>query len=228
MIWAVVPIKSFSMAKQRLASVLPSVARRHLAEAMAEDVLAALAASKELDGILVVTADADVARLAARFGARVSARNAEAGHTAAVTGAAHDLAAEGCTTMLTVPGDIPLLAPEDVAALVAAHAPAPAFTIAPSHDEHGSNAILCSPPAAVKLRFGDDSFRPHLAAAEACGITPRVVHLPRVARDVDQPEDLEALLRMRPGGRTLEALSAVDLFRHRRDACPSFDMSSPS
>ena len=228
MIWAIVPIKSFSIAKQRLASALPPAARRHLAEAMAEDVLAALTASKELDGILVVTADADVARFAARFGARVSARNAEAGHTAAVTGAARDLAAEACTTMMTVPGDIPLLAPEDIAALVAAHGPAPAFTIAPSHDELGSNAILCSPPAAVPLRFGEDSFRPHLAAAAACGITPRVVHLPRVARDVDQPEDLEALLRMGPAGRTLEALSSTDLFRHRRASWPSFDTSSPS
>jgi 2-phospho-L-lactate/phosphoenolpyruvate guanylyltransferase len=228
MIWAVVPIKSFLMAKQRLAAALPPAARRRLAEAMAEDVLAALAASTELAGILVVTADADAARLALRFGARVSARNAEAGHTAAVTGAARDLADAGCTTMLTVPGDIPLLAPGDVAALVAAHGPAPAFTITPSHDELGSNAILCSPPEAVPLRFGDDSFRPHLVAATACGITPRVVHLPRVARDVDQPEDLEALLRMRPGGRTLEALSSIDLVPHRRNAWPSFDTSSPS
>ena len=195
---------------------------------MAEDVLAALAASKELDGILVVTADADVARLAARFGARVSANRAEDGHTAAVTGAARDLAGEGCATMLTVPGDIPLLAPEDIAALVAAHGPAPAFTIAPSHDELGSNAILCSPPAAVPLRFGDDSFRPHLAAAAACGITPRVVHLPRVARDVDQPEDLAALLSMRPTGRTREALSSINLLAHGRDSWLSFDTSSPS
>jgi 2-phospho-L-lactate guanylyltransferase len=227
MIWAVVPIKSFSMAKQRLSSALSPAERRRLAAAMAADVLAALAASNELGGILVVTADAEVARLAARFGAGVSASNATAGHTAAVAGAAADLAAQGCSTMLTVPGDVPLLTAEDVAFLVEAHGPTPAFTIAPSHDELGSNAILCSPPGAVPLRFGDDSFRPHLAAAKICGIAPRIVHLPRVARDVDRPEDLEALLRMRPRGRTLEVLS-TDRFRQRRDAWPSFDTSSPS
>jgi 2-phospho-L-lactate guanylyltransferase len=54
----------------------------------------------------------------------------------------------------------------------------------------GSNAILMSPPQAVPLRFGEDSFFPHLAAARACGIEPCVLHLPGVAFDIDNPQDL--------------------------------------
>ncbi len=54
----------------------------------------------------------------------------------------------------------------------------------------GSNAILMSPPDAVPLRFGDDSFRPHLAAARAAGIEPTIVHLPGIALDIDNPADL--------------------------------------
>ena len=84
----------------------------------------------------------------------------------AVAAAARLLAAEGCPGMLTVPGDIPLVTTAEITQLLAAHRPAPAFTIAPSRDERGSNAIICSPPDAVPLRFGEDSFFPHLRAAE--------------------------------------------------------------
>ena len=95
--------------------------------------------------------------------------------------------------MLTVPGDIPLMTAAEIMQLLAAHRPAPAFTIAPSRDERGSNAIICSPPDAVQLRFGEDSFFPHLRAAEACGIRPTVLRLPGIALDIDTPEDLAAL-----------------------------------
>jgi len=133
--------------------------------------------------------------LAARYGARVIEVGARDGHTGAVTAAARLLAAEGRAGMLTLPGDIPLVTPAEVAGVVAAHPPAPAFTIVPSHDERGSNAIACSPPNAVPLRFGEDSFYPHLRAAEACGIRPNVVHLPGIALDIDSPEDVVSFMR---------------------------------
>ena len=58
----------------------------------------------------------------------------------------------------------------------------------------GSNAILCSPADAMPLRFGENSFFPHLAAARAHGIEPNVIHLPRIALDIDTPEDLALFL----------------------------------
>jgi 2-phospho-L-lactate guanylyltransferase len=106
------------------------------------------------------------------------------------------LIAEGYGTMLTAPGDIPRITAEEVARLIAAHRPAPSFTIAPAHDEMGSNAILLSPPDAVKLRFGEDSYFPHLAAARAAGIEPTVVKLPGIGMDIDHPADLRMFLNM--------------------------------
>src|SRR4029077_16354525 len=81
--------------------------------------------------------------------------------------------------------------------LIAAHRPAPAFTIAPSHDERGSNAILLSPPDAVPLRCGDCRFFPHTPAAEARGIAPTVLHLPGIALDIDNPRDLAHFAQLR-------------------------------
>jgi 2-phospho-L-lactate guanylyltransferase len=203
-IWAVVPVKDTAGAKQRLGPALPARLRQELALAMLEDVLAALAAARGLAGRIVVTVDAAAIALAQRYGMRCSAEGARDGHTGAVTAASRRLAAEGRGGMLTIPGDIPLVTAEEIERLLAAHRPAPSFTIAPSHDEQGSNAIIMSPPEAVPLRFGDNSFFPHLAAAEACGIAPTVLHLPGIAFDIDNPADLAHFVGL--GSRTRAGL----------------------
>ncbi len=196
-IWAVVPVKDTAAAKQRLAPVLPEYLRQALALAMLEDVLAALAEVDGLDGRLLVTTDPAALVLAARYDCACMAEGADDGHTGAVTAAAQRLAREGRGSMLTLPGDIPLVTAAEISRVIAAHRPAPSFTIAPSHDERGSNAILMSPPDAVKLRFGEDSFFPHLAAAEARGIAPTVLHLPGIALDIDNAADLAHFARLR-------------------------------
>jgi 2-phospho-L-lactate guanylyltransferase len=195
-IHAVVPVKDTRQAKQRLAGVLDRAQRQELALAMLEDVLEALARVDELAGILVVTADAAAAAIAARYRAGVMDEGAHDGHTGAVAAAARRLVGDG---MLTVPGDIPLLEPEDGRRLMSAHREAMrhsarAFTIVPAHDERGSNAVLCSPAGAVPLRFGEDSFFPHLDAARSRSIEPSVLRLARVALDIDTPRDLALLL----------------------------------
>src|SRR5690242_1972901 len=192
-LWAVVPVKELDRAKMRLAPLLPPELRRGLMLAMLEDVLTALAATTGLAGIAVVTVESAAAQLAAGYGARVIETGARDGHTGAVSAAARLLASEGASGMLTLPGDIPLVTHKEIASLIAAHRPAPAFAIVPSRDKRGSNAVICSPPDAVPLRFGEDSFYPHLRAAEAVGIRPTVLHLPGIALDVDTPEDLAAL-----------------------------------
>ena len=198
-ICVVVPVKDTVQAKQRLAALLPAERRQELALAMFEDVIAAIGSVRELAGIVVVTIDPAVAAIAARHSARVMSEGACEGHTSAVMAAARHLAAEGCD-LLTLPGDIPLVEPSDVRHLVRVHSAsadrgAGAFTIVPARDELGSNAVLCSPAGAVPLRFGDNSFFPHLDAAKAHGIQPEVVHLPRIALDIDTPEDLALFVR---------------------------------
>jgi 2-phospho-L-lactate guanylyltransferase len=188
-ICAVVPLKHTRMAKRRLAGVLSDTQRRQLTLAMFEQVLATLAGVCELAGIRIVTADPAGRAIAARYGAEVWVENAHGGHTAAVAAAAQRLAAERLE-LLALPGDIPLVTCEDIRQLLAAHRGARAFTIVPARDRRGSNAVLCTPPDAVPLRFGNDSFLPHLAAARDHGIEPRVIHLPRIALDIDTPDDL--------------------------------------
>lgn len=216
--WAVVPVKDTASAKQRLAPVLPPALRQALALAMLEDVLAALAKVTGLAGRLIVTTDPAARMLAARYDCECMKEGAADGHTGAVTAAARRLAREGRAGMLTLPGDIPLVTPSEIGRLIAAHRPAPSFTIAPSHDERGSNAILMSPPDVVALRFGEDSFFPHLAACEARGIAPSIVKLPGIALDIDNPTDLAHFARLRSQTRAGRLLAESARLRVAREA----------
>lgn len=192
-VWAAVPVKEFAGAKQRLSSLLTPARRQALAAAMLEDVLAALSAAP-LAGVMVNTLDPTAQALARRYGARVVTEGARSGHTGAVAAMAAILTAEGVEAMLTCPGDIPAITATDIAVLLQSPDPPPSFTIAPAHDGRGSNAILLSPPDAMALRFGDDSFLPHLEAARRRGLDPRIVRLPGIALDIDNPEDAQAFL----------------------------------
>ena len=187
--WAILPVKEMAGAKQRLAPLLSPEERIALMQVMLRDVLAALSAAQGLAGIAMVTLDPWVQALAQQYGARIITEGAREGHTGAVTAAASVLQA-GVAAILTLPGDIPAAKTPEVEALIASADTSPLFIIAPAHDEQGSNAILMSPPDAVKLRFGEDSYFPHLAAARAAGIAPRVLRLPGIAMDIDHPLDI--------------------------------------
>ena len=211
-VWAAVPVKAFTGAKSRTGSVLSPAQREVLAATMLEDVLAALAGARNLSGILVNTVDPVAADLAHRYGARVVTEGALEGHTGAVNGMARVLSAEGKGAMLTVPGDIPRVTSAEIDAVVASCRAAPSFTIVPAHDELGSNAILCAPPFSVPLRFGDDSYFPHLIAARRAGIEPVIVRLPGIGLDMDHPADLRAFIAARPRMPT-RTLALLEEFR---------------
>jgi 2-phospho-L-lactate guanylyltransferase len=204
-IWAVIPVKGGALAKQRLADALSPRLRTDLALAMFQDVLDAVAAVPELHGIAVVTADRNVAEIARRSDVEVWSEGAHDGHTGAVSAAARRLAVAS-STMLTLPGDIPLVSSVDISSVLAAHLPAPAFTIVPAWDERGSNAVVCSPADVVPLRFGPDSYFPHLAAARTVGLTPTVVCNIAIALDIDEPSDLQRFMSKRSATRSWKLL----------------------
>ena len=208
-VWAVVPIKGGDRVKRRLSPVLPLALRRALAVAMAEDVLCALTGAHSLAGVVVVTPDAEISRIAVRYGARTFSEGAADGHTTAVMTAAAALEREGMQAMLCVPGDLPLLTRFDVDRVVAEHRSPLDFVIVPSRDLSGSNAVLCAPPTGVPLRFGVDSFGGHLLAARRAGIEAKVLRLPAIELDIDNPADLDLFMR---------ESSATHTFRLLREA----------
>ena len=112
-------------------------------------------------------------------------------------------AERGVQALLRLPVDIPLAQPADIEAVFEALGDAPAAVLVPSSDGTGTNALLRSPPALFRSRFGPDSFVRHLAEAEACGVRAHVFRNPRLELDIDELEDLQKLAPLvRPGSAT--------------------------
>lgn len=207
MIVAAVPVKDLGAAKQRLARALDAPARADLVRAMLRDVLRALAAAP-LDAVWVVTRDADVEAIARAHGAAVVQEAANHGHTAAVALAQARATAAGARTFLTVPGDVPGTTPAEIAALLdAGRAEGPAAAFCPSRSGRGTNGAALSPPDVMPLTFGEPSFDNHVAAARARGLVVRIVRLPGLALDIDDPGDLRALLDQAPATATARLLA---------------------
>ena len=193
---AVIPIKQLKNAKQRLAGLLSVDERMLLFTAMVEDVLTAVEACVQIDRIIVVTDDNQVAELALGYGAEIMAEPVPPGLIEAVTATASLLAEQGVGTMIFLPGDIPLVTADELEVVLEGfgRAEGAEFLIVPASDLGGSNCVACSPPDCMRFGFGVDSFRKHLAIARELNIEPAVAKLPGIGLDIDTPEDLMELL----------------------------------
>ena len=186
-----VPVKNLADAKQRLASVLTSEERFALARAMCEDVLQTLAGWQHRPAVSIVTSDSFARDLAARFNFDVIADD-NSGETTAIESATALCKSRGVENTLVVPADIPLIEGSELQ-LIVDRAPDFGAVLVPDAAGRGTNAAWRSPADLFPLRFGNDSFKPHLAVAKATGLPCVVLELPGIARDVDRSEDLREL-----------------------------------
>jgi 2-phospho-L-lactate guanylyltransferase len=210
---ALIPVKGFRNAKQRLSAFLGSAEREALAEAMFRDVLRQVPGARGILETVVVTGDDKVAKIAVTLGARVILESAETGETAAVDFARSSLKADGAEAVLIIPGDLPLVRRGDIEAVLA-QVPngqiAPFALLVPSHDRLGTNALLLAPPDIIRLRFGYDSFSYHISQISAQGLPIRCFDNERIALDIDEPTDLERFLSY--SSEDSEALKIVQRF----------------
>ncbi len=186
-----VPVKNLADAKQRLSSILSPEERLALAQAMCEDVLQTLARWQSRPPVAVVTSDSFARDLAARFQFEVVADD-NSGETSAIEMATAFCRERGAGSTLVVPADIPLIESSELQKIVDS-APKGGAVLVPDAAGRGTNAAWRSPSDLFPLRFGNDSFLPHLSAAKATGLPCVVLELPGIARDVDRPEDLREL-----------------------------------
>jgi 2-phospho-L-lactate guanylyltransferase len=218
---AILPVKSFGAAKQRLSEQFGQGSREALAQAMFSDVLASLRRVKGLDAIAVVTDDSRAESAARGSRVLVIRDRDETGQSAATRlGIRHALECE-FERVLLVPGDTPLLDPLEVDGLLTrASAEGLDAVIVPDRAGTGTNALLLRPPHAFDPSFGPGSLQRHIQAASAAGIKFRVERVRSLMHDVDTPDDLAdlgVLLGERRGvaPRTRGALNQLD----RSNAC---------
>jgi 2-phospho-L-lactate/phosphoenolpyruvate guanylyltransferase len=212
-----VPVKNLANAKQRLSAVLTPEERLALAHAMCEDVLQELAHWRARPSVAVVTGDPFARDLATRFAFEVIADAVNPGETGAIEMATAECRRRGAERTLVVPADIPLIETSELQTIVDS-APAGGAVLVPDAAGRGTNAALRAPADLFPLRFGNDSFLPHLAAAKATGKPCVVLELPGIALDVDRPEDLKELAAAKGERRSQKLVRSWNLDR-REQTC---------
>ena len=211
---AIVPVKRFGAAKQRLCDVLEPTQRAQLAGAMLADVLEALSRSRLIERTLVVSGEPAVAGIIAAAGVECVPDPADRGHSAAAMLGVEVALAAGAGAAALLPGDCPMLDPGELDQALEGLSTGTAVVIPDRHGS-GTNGLLLAPPNAIEASFGPDSRERHLRLAGEAGLRPAVAELDSLAPDLDTGGDL-SVLRERlasgalRGSSTEIALAALD------------------
>ncbi|HKQ33442.1 MAG TPA: 2-phospho-L-lactate guanylyltransferase [Thermodesulfobacteriota bacterium] len=206
MLFAIVPVKDLSKAKERLSSLLPQDVRTELACAMLEDVLSALKGATRIDRSFIVTMDRKAIRIAGEIGIEVIEETEQKGESDSVDRASLACKEMGADSVLVIPGDAPLIRPEDIDFVAGKVSSSPSVILVPARDKMGTNAILRTPPDAIPSRFGHDSFRKHIEEAGKKGISIEYYENERVGLDIDHPDDLKLFASKESDTRTYRLL----------------------
>ena len=164
---------------------------------MLHDVLDALHGWKNRPPVAIVSSDPYAVKVAAEYEFEVIPDPENPGETGAIEMATRVCVERGVDSTLVIPADIPLIEAWELEEILK-HAPAEGSVLVPAGDGRGTNAIFRRPADLFPLRFGNDSFKPHHAAAQASGKPCVVLNFAGIGVDVDNPEDLQKLISL-PG-----------------------------
>ena len=164
---------------------------------MLHDVLTTLHNWKTRPSVAVVTSDPYAVELATEYEFEIIPDPENPGETGAIELATCVCVERGVDSTLVIPADIPLIQSWELEEILK-QAPQEGSVLVPAADGRGTNAAFRRPANLFPLRFGNDSFKPHHAAAQATGRPCVVLNLPGIAVDVDNPEDLQRLAAL-PG-----------------------------
>ncbi len=180
-----IPIKSFDLAKGRLAEAIAPAQRASLAREMAATVIRA---AKDLPA-WVVCGDHDVADFARANGADVIWRPPQ-GLDRAISDGTRALASRGFDRAIIAHADLPLAGDFSVLVPGDPHA----VVLVPDRRNDGSNVLSIPLNRGFTFHYGPGSAAAHTAEAERCGLPIEVVIDERLGWDVDLPEDLAVLV----------------------------------
>ena len=214
-----IPVKNPDSAKQRLADVLTASERRELALALMDTVLdAALCARTREDcGILIITDSEEIDQRAAARGVTVLREQKAEGETAAIESATRWSLDHGFGRQIVIPGDMPWIDAQDVRALIDFRSGPRSVVLCPATGDDGTNAIVTCPPDVLTYRFGQNSFPDYVDQCRRRGIECHILRLPRLALDLDTPEDLKIFMD-RPADNPVYRLVSVWNLQKRRSA----------
>jgi 2-phospho-L-lactate guanylyltransferase len=196
-LWAIVPVKPLREGKSRLAGILVEEKRIILNQTMLETTLKTLSAVAQIDQILVISRDPQVISISQQFGASSILENCQPELNASLDCATQFASAHAASRLLILPADLPLVTEVDIDAFIHQCPKMPGIVIAPDRWQEGTNALLTNPTGIIPYCFGSGSFIRHKAEAEKKGLVVKICERVSFGLDIDLPEDLDYLNRIK-------------------------------
>ncbi|MCI0660240.1 MAG: 2-phospho-L-lactate guanylyltransferase [Acidobacteria bacterium] len=209
--YILIPVKDLSLAKTRLAPLLTQDERMRLALAMIEMTFAASKKVQTIDRIAVVTNYLPAIALADKCGIEVIEESSQTSESESIDYGSLEVKKRGATAALRLPIDLPLMTAGDIETVLDCDNGTRTVVIVPSRDGTGTNAILRRPPDLIPSHFGPGSLAKHLAEIERVKSSCTLLTLPRIALDIDRPDDLVVLINEGVGSPLADLLAELNI-----------------
>jgi len=164
---------------------------------MLRHTLEILSGVKEVDQILVVSKDSNALVLAREFRAKTLQENGQTNLNTALEKATAVASVFKVDSILILPADLPILRSKDIEYFVSLAGTEAGVLIAPDRRNDGTNALLVKPTGAIQYHFGTGSFQKHIDEAKSHNLPVQICDLDSLQLDLDLPEDLEYLQKMK-------------------------------
>jgi len=209
--YILIPVKDLSFAKMRLSPLLTQEERMRLVLAMIEMTFAASTKVQTIDRIAVVTNYLPAMALAGKYRMEVIEESSQTSESASIDYGSLEVKKRGATAVLRLPIDLPLMTASDIETVLNCDKGTRSVVIVPSRDGTGTNAILRRPPDLIPSHFGPGSLAKHLAEIERVKSACTLLTLPRIALDIDRPDDLVVLIKEGVGSPLSDLLAELNI-----------------
>jgi 2-phospho-L-lactate/phosphoenolpyruvate guanylyltransferase len=187
--YILIPCKSLNQGKSRLAGLLSEADRRHLCILLLSRTLILALSIQRSDHIFLVSPDIEVRNIGRNYGIH-GLNDAALGLNEALREGRSKILndIDRSASLLILPIDLVDATPEAIKRLIR---PDVDVAIAPDEQRRGTNALYLGHQAVTTFRFafGPDSFVAHRSWAEIQALRLHVIADPRLAFDLDGPED---------------------------------------
>lgn len=190
-VWAIVPQRPFARASESQIQVPPTSQDLVSAESLYRRSIEILLNTLEIAGITVLSRDTKVLAIAREYRLHTIQECGTPRLNASLQRAAEILRLQGCSEILVLRPNLPLMTPQDIRQIVHLGRYLKTVVVVPDRNVDDTNGLLLTPPGLIPFSFGTGSFKRHSSLAEEAGATVHVYRMERSGLDMDKPGDLE-------------------------------------
>ena len=188
----IIPVKTFQKSKTRLQ--LSEEKTNKLCRLLLEEVIRTIHESKLIDKTIVVTNEEQISDIIEKYGCEKIKDEHETSVNDAVKLAEEYLVENEFTHSIVIPLDVPFFESDDLKKLLD-FSENESVIVVPSRHFDGTNALLRTPINSMTPRYDEGSYSFQIESAKTSNVKISVGLVYRLMLDIDNPEDLEFVLK---------------------------------